>query len=152
MKNPEVLLKHLLSGIVPQKWTEIFELELIEEKKKEFNITLVEKANLVPERIKEKDWVLNGYCRSIELMSFPLKGKATYVIIKKRRWKIRGQNTCYTNSYDLYLEGVKATKEFALFLKELDRKAANEFFLAWPNYRHLRQKDISMVQRIFKWI
>jgi len=145
MKKEEELLKQLLSGIVPKEWTEIFEIESFKESEKEFNIVLVEKEDLVPEDIKEEDWVLNGYCRTLELMGFPLKGKPTYIKIKKRRWKIRGQSKSYTNTYDLYLDGVKATKEFALFLKEFDRKTTNEFFLTWSDYRNVRQEDIPMV-------
>ena len=138
MKNADNFIKKLLGGIIPKEWTEIFELSSFEEQKKEFRLELVEKESLVPEKIKNKDWVLNGYCRTVELMSFPLKGKSTYITIKKRRWKIQGQNICYTNNYDLHLDGVKATKEFALFLKKLDRQTADEFFLTWPDYRHLR--------------
>jgi hypothetical protein len=145
MVDAASLIKNLLAGIVPKEWTEIFELEEIKEREKEFNLVLIEKADLVPEEIQGKDWVLNGYCSPLEIMSFPLKGKATYVTIKKRKWKIRGESISYRNSYDLHLKGVKATKEFAIFLKELDREAADEFFLTWPHYRHLREEDISLV-------
>lgn len=151
MKTSEDLLKELLAGIIARDWIEKFELKEVKEKNKEFSILLVEKEELVPKEIKKRDWVLNGYCRTVELLSFPLKGKATYIKIKKRRWKIRGESKCYTNSYDLYFNGVKATKEFALFLKELSREEADEFFLTWPDYGDLREKDTSLVQRISQW-
>ena len=144
------ITKELLSGIVPEGWTDIFELTSFKEKHNEFDIALEERADLVPDAIKNKDWVLNGYCKALELMDFPLRGKPVYIKIKRRRWKIRGEGRSYANPHDLNYPGVKATKEFADFLKGLDREALDEFLDAWPVYRRMWEKDTSLVQRFLK--
>jgi len=152
MSKANEITQNLLGAIVPKELLNIFELADFKEKYNEFNMTLEEKESLVPDNIKDKNWILNGFCRPLELMSFPLKGKPTYIKIKRRRWKIRGTMKSYTNPYDLHYPGVKATKEFADFLKELDREALDEFLDTWPVYRRVWEKDTSLVQRFLKWI
>lgn len=101
---------------------------------------------------KVKEVSLNGYCKPIELMTFPAGGKPVYLKIKRRRWVVKGKKESYTNTYDLNYQGVKATKEFADFLKGLDREALDEFLNAWPVYRRMWEKNTSLVQRFLKWI
>jgi hypothetical protein len=61
--------------------------------------------------------VLDGFCNPLELQSFPLKGKPVYLKLYRRRWKHKGGDKHYSNSYNFNPDGVKATKEFASFLK-----------------------------------
>jgi len=63
----------LLKMIVPEDWIKIFNLKKVTENKNEYNVHLEEKAELIPVALRGQDCVLNGYCRKLELMSFPLK-------------------------------------------------------------------------------
>ena len=142
--------KQFLKMVVPDEWIDIFDISEIRGKEKEWNITLTEKKNLVPKEIGSKPCVLNGYCKPIELMGFPAKGKPVYIKIIRRKWKEAGYRGGYSNTYDLHYPGVKATKELADFLKGLNREELNEFLSAWPVYRNLRKKDTSLVQGFLK--
>lgn len=64
---------------------------------------------------------LNGYMNPIELQTFPTQGKEVFLVLKRRRWKLFGSEASYFNEYDFYEEGMKATKEFGAFLKEIGR-------------------------------
>jgi hypothetical protein len=81
-------------------------------------IIFEELPELVPSAMESsKEVVLDGFCNPIELQSFPLKGKPVYLKLYRRRWKYKGENKHYSNTYDFNPQGVKATKEFASFLK-----------------------------------
>ncbi len=152
MLHPEFqMLNKLASIFVNKEFLESFTIQKVKEKRKEWQIILIEKTDKVPEEIKSKEVSLNGYCKSIELMSHPVGGKAVYLIFKRRRWVTKGRRKSFTNSYDLHYPGIKTTKELADFLKELDRQELDEFFNTWPMYRDMWEKDTTLVQRLFKW-
>lgn len=151
MKKEITLLHSFISGIMPKDWIGIFTVDDLVEKENEWNLLLTEKAHLVPEKIKQLQYSLNGYCKPIELMSFPFGGRPVYIKIRRRRWIIKGDTESYCNTYDLHYPGIKATKPFADFLKELDRESLDEFLNTWPMYRSVWEKDTSLVQRLFKW-
>lgn len=153
MVHPEFeMLDTFTSMFISEDLLESFSVKKIKEKKNEWKMILDEKTDRVPQKIKEKEVSLNGYCKPIELMAYPVGGKPVYVIFKRRRWVVKGDRESYTNTYDLHYPGVKATKELSDFLKELDRKELDEFLNAWPMYRDLREENTSLVQRFLKWI
>lgn len=125
-------LKDTLSGFLPKQWLEYFEVTEIKELSKEWQITLIEKEDLIPEKLKGKEVVQNGYMNPVEIEDFPLRGKKTYLKFFRRRWKERGKNESFFNHYDFHPEGMKATREFGNFLKGLDREATDFFFNNWP--------------------
>ena len=111
-------LSNLLSVFFPEEISCHFEVSEVMEYKEYIEIVFKECKDLVPEHLKgSPDVVLDGYCNALQLQSFPLKGKGVYLKLYRRRWKRRGAKEHYSNTYDLHPEGVKATKEFAAFLK-----------------------------------
>lgn len=88
----------------------------MEEKRECIRIRFEELPELVPAAMDQrKDIVLDGFCNPLELQSFPLKGKAVYLNLFRRRWKHKGERQPYSNAYPFHAEGVKATREFAFF-------------------------------------
>ncbi len=116
--------KELLSLLVPDYILEHFEYEKLEEFPQVIRIHLVEKQdpNHYPKDIFGKGKrILNGYMNPIELQTFPTKGKEVFLYLKRRRWRIKGSNKSYFNQYSFCKKGMKATKEFGAFLKEIGR-------------------------------
>lgn len=113
------ILQSLHSLLFPEPISSHFEVSRTKEFKEHIEIRLEELAELIPEELKGVlgKVVLDGFYNPIELQSFPLKGKAVYLKIYRRRWKVSGQKQHYGNRYNLHQEGVKATDEFASFLK-----------------------------------
>ena len=126
--------KKLMEAWLPKECLDSFELEEIKELEKEWQITLVEKENLVPKELHGKNAVQNGYMSPVELEDYPLRGKVTYLKFFRRRWKEQGLNESHFNHYDFNYKGMKATKEFGDFLKDLNREETDFFFDNWPGY------------------
>ncbi len=113
------LIKSLMSVFFPEEITQHFEITEVKQKKDYIHIRFDEQPELIPTAMtSSKEIVLDGYCNPLELQSFPLKGKPVYLKLYRRRWKYKGEKKHFSNSYNFNPEGVKATKEFASFLKE----------------------------------
>jgi hypothetical protein len=114
----------LISLLVPDYILYHFEYERVEKISGVIYIHLVEKKD--PEHypkaiIGKGQRSLNGYMNPIELQTFPTQGKEVFLLLKRRRWKLKGNDKSYFNTYSFCQEGMKATKEFGAFLKEIGR-------------------------------
>lgn len=118
---PEELLSSMASILIPKEYLEHFEVSNIEEKLTEWVITLKEKEDRVPQILFGKASVLDGYCDPVSILTHAFSLKKIYLQIYRRRWKEPGSATHYSNSYDLHIAGMKTTKEFGAFLKEISR-------------------------------
>ena len=124
--------------LIPGKWRDKFEMKKLKERGKEMNMILTEKKECVPDSIKGMDYVLNGYMEPMEIIDYPLRGKLMYITFLRRRWKQRGENESYFNTYTFHRPGMKTTDEFGDFLKGLDREEFDELCGVWPVLRNLR--------------
>ncbi len=142
-----------LEMILPEEIQKNFNLVEVKERKKEIQLYLTEKEENKPESAKraesnEEKIVLNGYRSKLELIDFPLKGKLCYLLIKRRRWKIKGTKESFENHYKLHEKGVKCTIEFGNFLKSLNIYQRYKFFRTHPDLRNFWKENFSMVSRI----
>ena len=124
--------------LIPVKWRKNFRIKELTEKGKEMNMVLVEKEECIPDTLKGKDCVMNGYMEPVEIIDFPLRGKLMYITFLRRRWKKRGENKSHFNTYTFHRPGMKTTDEFGDFLKGLDRKEFDELCRVWPAAGNLR--------------
>ena len=124
--------KQLLEALLPKEWLGLFDIAEIKEYEKEWRIKLVEKEHLIPQELKGKEVVQNGYMNPVEVEDYPLRGKSTYLKFFRRRWKEKGSQKGFANEYDFHPEGMKATKEFGAFLKDLNREETDFFRDNWP--------------------
>ena len=114
----------LLKLHVPEEILDHFELEKAEEISGVIRIHLLEKKdpNHYPKEIIGKgERMLNGFMNPIEIQTFPARGKEVFLFLKRRKWKVKGDNKSYFNTYSFTEKGMKATKEFGAFLKEIGR-------------------------------
>lgn len=112
----------LAQVLVPEEILHDFIVVDVQELKNEWIIELEEKADRIPESLQGKDVVLDGFYNSIDLISGVMMEQVIYLRIKRRRWKERGSKKHVHNQYDHQFEGMKTTKRFAAFLKEIDRE------------------------------
>jgi hypothetical protein len=61
------------------------------------------------------------------LIGFPIKGKTSYLVIKRRRWKPKEGGTHFSNDYYFNQPNIKATKEFAALFKEVFGHTTDEY-------------------------
>jgi hypothetical protein len=114
----------LLELLVPDYILNHFDFERIEKISGVIRIHLVEKSD--PEHypkaiIGKGQRSLNGFMNPVELQIFPVQAKEVFLLLKRRRWKLKGSDKSYFNTYSFCQEGMKATKEFGVFLKEIGR-------------------------------
>ena len=114
------VIQSLLSVLFSDEIASNFVIKEVKEYPEHIEIKLEELKELVPCELsrEEEEVVLDGFCNPLDLQSFPMKGKAVYLKLYRRRWKAAGTKKHYSNSYDLHQKGVKATKEFSSFLKD----------------------------------
>lgn len=133
MENEQTLNKQVLGLIVPSEILDCFELIEISESKEAIELQLHERKDLVPACLQGEDVVLDGFCNPIELQSFPLQGKATFIKLFRRRWKPRGARRHLSNTYHFTASGTKATHLFGAFLK-------GTFGLSPDPFQHARHR------------
>jgi hypothetical protein len=60
-----------------------------------------------------------GFTSERVIQDFPLRGKAVYLHVRRRKWRDSSNGDIFTYSYDdLTAEGSKLSPEFVSFLKE----------------------------------
>ena len=116
------ILKHFLPEQLLEYFTiiEITELGDIKTKKMIFEIKLEEK-NQLPSGYLHKDYESKGFSSSSRIQDFPIRGKALYLVIKRRRWRNKQSKKQVTRDYSFIADGSKLTKELAAFLKGTGR-------------------------------
>ncbi len=109
---------------VPAEILEHFKVTKLEEEHGVIIIELYEKednSHIPKDIFKEGKAVLNGYCNKLEIQTYPAQGKEVFLRIYRRKWKVKGTTKSYSNTYEFTESGMKATKDFGAFLKEIGR-------------------------------
>ena len=115
----ENLFGSLAGILVPEEFLKDFEVTSVEERPAEWVITLREKEDRVPKELTDKRAVLDGYCNPVSILTHAFSLKKIYLQMYRRRWKEPGGDVHYSNTYDLHLPGMRTSKEFGAFLKEI---------------------------------
>lgn len=117
------LFKHFL----PEGLMDYFTIDFIEElgdiktKKMVFYIHLQEK-NLLHSGFNSDDYESKGFYEPKEVQDFPIRGKAVFLLIKSRRWRLKtNSNAVVSNDYSFVADGSKLTTELSAFLKGTGR-------------------------------
>ena len=116
------ILKHFLPEQLLEYFTiiEIKELGDISTKKMIFEIVL-EEHNQLPSEYLSRDYESKGFSSSSRIQDFPIRGKALYLVIRRRRWRNKQTKKQITRDYSFIADGSKLTKELADFLKGTGR-------------------------------
>ena len=111
---PEGLLTHF--DIIDFK-----ELGDLQTKKDCFYIYLDQK-NILPREFKNTDFESKGFYERTIIQDFPIRGKALYLGIRRRRWRNKLDKSIEVKSdYTFIAEGSKLTVELSDFLKDTGR-------------------------------
>ena len=110
---PEGLLTHF-------EVISILELGDISTKKMIFEIHLNEKNHL-PSDIDSSEYESKGFLPSSRIQDFPIRGKAVYLVLRRRRWRNKLTRQEISNTYFHVAEGSRLTQELSDFLKGTGR-------------------------------
>ena len=100
---------------------EIKELGDVASKELFYEISL-EENNEIPKKYEVGNYESKGFYSEVTIQDFPIRGKAVYLLIKRRRWRHKhNPKDIIRNDYSFIAEGSKLTRELADFLKETGR-------------------------------
>jgi hypothetical protein len=111
-----ILEKELLSLLLPSGLVELFELDKIEVLSDGYHLYLSQR-NTPPIALASHKLESKGFFDSVTIRDFPLRGKACFLHLKRRKWLDHDTGNIVFHEWDEVAKGTRMTKEFADFLK-----------------------------------
>lgn len=112
-------LELLLSYLLPKELLDYFELKAIKEEEKKQLFLYLDEKSIKPIEHSDKELVANGFDEPVCIQDFPIRDKAAYLIVRRRKWIDKHTGKVYSKRWDLTAKGSSYSKEFAVFLKGL---------------------------------
>jgi hypothetical protein len=106
--------------LLPDGVLDYFEITQVDQKEKEILIVL-EERNVIPEEYQGRKLESKGFYEDSKVQDFPLRGKAVFLIIRRRRWIDKTTGDIVFRHWELVAKGTRMTQEFAAFLKGISR-------------------------------
>jgi hypothetical protein len=88
------------------------------ETKEEYWIIEFEEKNDIPNGYPASEYESKGFMESKLIQDFPLRGRAVYLRIKKRRWRHKTSQATLKRDFSFIADGSKFTQELSDFLKD----------------------------------
>ena len=113
----------LLHRLFPEELTKYFSISHYDllcslETKEEYWVIEFEENNELPEGYATAEYESKGFMESKLIQDFPLRGRAVYLRIKKRRWRHKITGEVIKRSFSFMADGSKFTQELSDFLKD----------------------------------
>lgn len=109
----------ILRLFLPSWLFDYFELEKFSQDSSRIDVYLGEKKLIPP---IPGTFISHGFTDYSVIQDFPIKGKAVYLHLRRRKWLNKDTGSVFSRSFDINYEGTRLTKEFVAFLKESNRK------------------------------
>ncbi len=108
----------LLRAILPSVLVDNFDVVNFEKSKSSFEIWLDEKKVLMLEDRSNSEIISYGFGAYKRIQDFPLRGRATFLHIRKRKWLDKSTGEIFSYGWDLSeYERTTLNSEFVSFLK-----------------------------------
>ena len=122
-KNIETIDLKLLQHFFPSELMDYFVISGFQtlcriETKTEFWLIEFEEKNEVPNGYPSLEYESKGFTESKSIQDFPLRGKAAYLRIRKRRWRHKKTGEIIKRDFSFMADGSKFTRELSDFLKD----------------------------------
>ncbi len=108
----------VLKAILPAELFSYFDLIKVDSAHDALYIYFDEK-NIIPKSYKDDNLLSKGFHDSVTTQDFPIRGKAVYYRVRRRKWKNQDTGKVVSNKWDITSEGTNYTNEFASFLKDI---------------------------------
>ena len=119
-------MQDLIACVLPSGLLNHFTITQVEQlfddkTQKPFISVKLEEKNQLPEGYTTADYESKGFSSSKTIQDFPLRGKAVYLTLRRRRWRHKETGRQLTADYSFVAEGSKLTVELSAFLKGTGR-------------------------------
>lgn len=88
------------------------------ENKKEYWLIDFEEKNELPDGFSAEEYESKGFTGTKIIQDFPLRGKAVFFRIKKRRWRHKQSGEIIKRDFSFIADGSKFTQDLSDFLKD----------------------------------
>ena len=111
----------LLRAILPDVLIDNFDVVNYEKTDTRFDIWLDEKKVMMREDKKYSNVISHGFGEYHCIQDFPIRGRATYLHVRKRKWLDKDTGEIFSYDWELSeFDETRLNSEFASFLKEGD--------------------------------
>lgn len=111
----------LLRAILPDVLIDNFDVDRFEKTDDRFDIWLDEKKVQMREDKYNNSVIAYGFGDYTTIQDFPIRGRATYLHVRKRKWLDKDTGEIFSYDWDVSeFDGTRLNKEFVSFLKEGD--------------------------------
>ena len=88
------------------------------ETREEYWVIEFEEKNELPAGYSPAEYESKGFMESKLIQDFPLRGRAVYLRVKKRRWRNKATGEVIKRNFSFMAAGSKFTQELSDFVKE----------------------------------
>lgn len=114
-------LTKLLRAILPDVLIDNFDVVNFDKSDLRFDIYLDEKKVQMREDKKYENVISHGFGDYHIIQDYPIRGRATYLLVRKRKWLDKDTGEIFSYDWDLYeFDETRLNSEFVSFLKEGD--------------------------------
>ena len=106
----------LLKLFLPKELFDYFAIVNLEVNDNEIHVYLDEENN-PPKEFEGDKLTSKGFHKAIKVQDFPLRDKAVFLFIRRRRWLVESGNKTVIRDWDSVAKGTHYTKAFAFFCK-----------------------------------
>ncbi len=118
MNSQQSQFKALVEALLPKDLFQYFEITNVAITEKEIQVDLDE-LNNPPISYKKVKLTSKGFHASVIIQDFPIRERAVFLHVRKRKWKEEQTGKIISNNWDTVAKGTRFTKGFASFLKEV---------------------------------
>jgi len=108
----------LIKLLLPEELFDYFDLINLEIIDNQVHVYL-EEENIIPSEYTNDKLISKGFHAPIVIQDFPLRDKALFLHIKRRRWLNETTGKVVSRNWNSVAKGTRLTKDFATFLKGL---------------------------------
>ena len=113
--------EQLLRAILPDVLIDNFDIVSFDKSADRFDIYLDEKKVQLKEDKYNPEIIAYGFGEYRVIQDYPIRGRATYLHVRKRKWLDKSSNEIFSYDWDLSeFDGTRLNSEFVSFLKEGD--------------------------------
>jgi hypothetical protein len=116
-----ISIDELLRTFLPDWLFDYFEVVKLDQGSESLHIHLDE-IKIVPPEFSNRQLIAHGFTDSVTVQDFPIKGKAVYLYLRRRKWLDVNSNEVLSRKFDIVHHGTRLTKEFVSFLKATNRE------------------------------
>ena len=118
MKSQSGQYSILIKALLPEEVFDYFEIVKVDIQDKIINVHLDE-LNQTPKEHSNEKLISKGFHEASNFQDFPIRDKAVYLHVRRRKWQIESSGQIISRQWDLSAKGSRYTKDFATFLKGL---------------------------------